>query len=370
MKQTGTLSSIFILTRSLNVGGAERQVSILAQALHKKGYQVTVGVFYSGGVLEQELKKSGVAVYSLHKKGRWDLIAWFYRYVKAIREVNPDVIYSFLTTSNIIALIGQLFVSKPVVWGIRASNMQLDNYDWLARLTGFIEKRFARFANITIFNSKSSLVYHEAIGYRFKKAIVIPNGIDTDFFKPSAESRNHFRKQLGIPQDAVLVGMLARYDPMKDYETYIAAAQMVCEQHKNVYFIAAGQDTDLVVWTGMSGHFRGLGVCNDVSGLLNTLDLLVLSSAFGEGFPNVIGEAMACGVPAIATDVGDARYILSDLGIIIPPRNPEALKEAIIRSLKERPSKEELRQRIKLSFSVALMVDRTVQILEEACGLV
>src|SRR5471030_3224340 len=100
MKHAANLSSIFILIRSLNVGGAERQVSILAQALHKKGYKVTVGVFYSGGALEGQLRQAGVSIYSLDKKGRWDLIGWFRRYLRALREVNPDVVYSFLTTSN------------------------------------------------------------------------------------------------------------------------------------------------------------------------------------------------------------------------------------------------------------------------------
>jgi len=103
-----------------------RQVSVLAKALHNKGYHVTIGVFYSGGALEKDLRQEGVSIYSLDKKGRWDLVGWFKRYLKTIRDVNPDVIYSFLTTSNIVAITGRLFVSKPVVWGIRASYMKLE----------------------------------------------------------------------------------------------------------------------------------------------------------------------------------------------------------------------------------------------------
>ena len=143
MKQEGKLSSVFILIRSLNVGGAERQVSVLAEALHNKGYHVTIGVFYSGGILEEKLRQVGVSIYSLDKKGRWDVVGWFGRYVKAVRDVNPDVIYSFLTTSNIVAITGRLFVRTPFVWGILASNMHLENYDWLAKLTAWIEQKLS-----------------------------------------------------------------------------------------------------------------------------------------------------------------------------------------------------------------------------------
>lgn len=366
MEQQISLKSIFILIRSLNVGGAERQVSVLAKALHARGYKVTVGVFYSGGLLEKDLQEAGVSIYALDKKGRWDLIGWFWRYLKAIRVVNPDAIYSFLSTSNIVAVIGSLFIRKPVVWGIRASHIKYEAYDWLTSFTAWIEKKLSPYARTIIFNAHFSRQYHQALGYNLNNAIVIPNGIDTEVFKPDLE-RGKFviRKQLGIPQDALVVGMLARVDPMKDYETFLAAARVLSSQHKNLYFIAAGSGTDTASWPSLPSHFLGLGVWEDVTGLLNALDIMVLSS-FGEGFPNVVGEAMACGVPTIASDVGDASYIMGDLGICIPPNNTEALIQAIEFLLHHAPSKEAIRNRILTHFSVSQMVNNTIQTLTAA----
>lgn len=355
--------SIFILIRSLGVGGAERQVSVLAKSLHQKGYKVTVGVFYSSGALEKNLREAGVSIYPLDKKGRWDLIGWFWRYLKAIRIVNPDVIYSFLTISNIIATIGRFFIRKPVVWGIRASHINYQDYDWLTSLTAWIEKKLSRYAKTIIFNARFSYHYHQSLGYHLNNAVVIPNGIDTDVFKPDlGESKSTIRTQLGIPHDAFLIGMLARFDPMKDYETFLKAARTLSLKHKNMYFIAAGAGTDTAPWHSLPSRFLCLGVWEDVAGLLNALDIMILSS-FGEGFPNVVGEAMACGIPTIATDVGDAKYIVGDVGISIPPKNVEALIQAIETTLQHPPSKEAIRNRIISHFSVEQMVNQTLQTL-------
>ena len=241
----------------------------------------------------------------------------------------------------------------------------MKKYDWLARLTAWVEKKLSRFVKTIIFNAQFSRIYYGSIGYRLRNAVVIPNGIDTDVFKPSLDSRVATRHQLGIPPDALVVGMLARVDSMKDYETYLTAARALCANYKNLYFIAAGMGTDIASWNSVPTRFLGLGVREDVSGLLNALDIMVLCS-FGEGFPNVIGEAMACGIPTIATDVGDVAYIVDNLGIVIPPKNHEALIQAIKSLLHQTPSKEDLRNRILTNFSVPQMVDQTLHVLSDA----
>lgn len=369
MKSPKKLTSIFILIRSLNVGGAERQVSVLAQALHKLGYKVTVGVFYAGGALERELKDIGVSILPLGKKSRWDLIGWFWGYVRTLRKTNPDVVYSFLTTANIVALIGRLFVRKPVVWGIRASNMNLEAYDWLVRLTSWMEKELSRFVKTIIFNARSSRKYHESLGYYLHRGVVISNGIDTQVFKPDAASRACVREKLGIPQGAFVVGMLARVDPMKDYETYRAAAHSLLPHDENLFFITAGKGTDVASWSPVSPRFLKLGIWDDVPGLMNALDIMVLCSSFGEGFPNVIGEAMSCGVPTITTDVGDAAYVVGHQGLIIPLKNKKALVQAIKTLMDNKLPKDDIRNRIISKFSVSKMVNQTIKTLTEACSL-
>jgi len=368
MKHSNPLS-IFILVRSLSVGGAERQVNILAKTLKERGYKVTVGLFYQGGVWEEDLHKAGISIHLLHKKGRWDIFGWLWRYIKAVQKINPDVIYSFLPPANIVAAIGKFFNRKPVVWGIRASNMNLKKYDWLASLAGWIEQKLSRYANLIIFNAHYSQRYYQSLGYCATHTIVIPNGIDTYFFKPALPvDKIKTRDDLKIPHCAFVIGMLARFDPMKDYETFLAAARNLCAQHQNMYFIAAGAGTDTAPWKDRPSHFLPLGIWQDMPALLGALNVMVLSSAFGEGFPNVVGEAMACGVPAIVTDVGDAATVVGNLGVVIPPKNPSALIQAIEAMQLLSPNPMELRDRILTNFSVTKMVDKTIQALTSVCG--
>lgn len=367
-KKLHSLSSVFILTRSLHVGGAETQICALAEALHQKGYKVTVGLFYAGGLLEKKLSQAGVSIYPLEKKGRWNLIGWFRRYLCALRQTNPDVIYSFLTTSNIVATLGNFFVRIPIVWGIRASNMKLNHYDGLARFIAWIEKKLSPYAQTIIFNAKISYDHHQSLGYHFNKATVIPNGIDTDKFKSLSKSEKSLRRhQLNIPQDAMVVGMFARVDPMKDYETFLSAARTLSSRHPHLYFVIAGKGTDTLSCGNLPSNFLRLGVREDVCEVMNTLDMFVLCSAFGEGFPNVVGEAMACGVPAIVTDVGDSAFIVGDQGMVIPPQNPETLIQAIESFMRQKPSSQDVRHRIVSNFSIPQMVDKTLETLSQAC---
>jgi glycosyltransferase involved in cell wall biosynthesis len=360
------MHKIFILIRSLHAGGAERQVYTLAKALHQRGYFITVGVFYSGGVFEKQLRLEGIPVYDLQKKSRWDVIGWFFRYLKAVKEVRPDVIYSFLTVSNIIAVTGKLFVSIPVVWGIRASNMCLKEYDWLARLSAFIEKKLSIFPSKIIYNANSGLLHCQELGYRTSHCAVIPNGINTEIFKPDIQSVKQTKKSLHIPQSAILVGMVARYDPMKDYETFYKVALSLTINDENIYFIAVGLGTSKAANLKNSERIIVLESWENISEIYNALNILILSSAFGEGFPNVVGEAMACGVPVIATDVGDCAHIIEDCGIVVPVKNPEAIVQAIERILAHPYPAEKIRRRIVDNFSVECMVDKTLTILTSA----
>lgn len=359
---------IFILIRSLNLGGAERQVSVLAEALHAQGRKVTIGVFYSGGILEHQLRAKGINILSLQKKGRWDLIGWFWRYLKTLQQLQPNVIYSFLTTSNIVATIGRLFTNIPVVWGIRASVVNLEHYDWLARLTAWVEKKISIFASTIIFNAHYSREYHQRLGYSLNQAIVIPNGIDTTVFKPNPKAGEKLRLKLGIPKEALVIGMVARFDPMKDYATFLSAARTISKKHPNLYFITAGTGTDTAPWTQLPKNLLRLGDYEDMASLYNALNIMVLCS-FGEGFPNVLGEAMACGIPTISTDVGDAIQILGDYGMIIPPQNPKALEKAIFDLIANPPPAAKIREHIQVHFSVDKMAERTLQTLRQACSL-
>jgi glycosyltransferase involved in cell wall biosynthesis len=355
------------------------QVTILANGLASSGRSVSIIVFYPDGPLFHRLSPE-VKVRCLGKRGRWDLIGFLHRFFQVLYEERPDSLYAFLPVSNLLASLSRLGSRKPkLVWGVRASDVDLARYDWLSRVTYWLERRFSRLPNLIIANSEAGRRYAVSRGFpNSDRFIVIPNGIDVNQFQPEASLRNAVRAEWGIQPRETVVGIVARLDPMKDYPNFLEAAAKLAKYKRGMRFVSVGAGpaqyaavlreqaralglADRMIWAGPRG---------DLPGVYNALDLLVSSSAFGEGFSNVLGEAMACGVPCVATDVGDARRILGDDNVVVPPWNPEALAACII-ALLERMRLEGpivcamARQRAIENFSVGLMVERTKAALEK-----
>jgi glycosyltransferase involved in cell wall biosynthesis len=365
---------ILFLIRTLQYAGAERQLVTLARGLRQRGHAVTVAVFYAGGPLEEELRKIGVPVRSIQKRGRWDMLGFLWRLIKLVRRESPDVLHGYLSISNIVtALIGIVFPRIRVVWGIRSSNMQLDEYDWLTRVSYRIESQLSRLADLIIANSYAGLRYAVSKGFAGEKLIVIQNGIDTDLFRPDPRARQRLRAEWGINEDQVLIGMVARVDPMKDHATFLQSAALLAKEDKRFVFACVGRSREsekqklvaLSKQLGLAGRLIWSDARADMPAVYSALDLLV-SSSFGEGFSNVIAEAMACDVPCVATDVGDSAIIVGTKGEVIPPRDAGAMKAAITKCVrKSRVSSEQQprRQQIIDRFSVMALEARTEEAL-------
>jgi glycosyltransferase involved in cell wall biosynthesis len=185
--------------------------------------------------------------------------------------------------------------------------------------------------------AQQALDYYANLGYARRKMTVIPNGFDLDVFQRNASARERIRADLGVRHDEFLVGIVGRLHPMKDHRSFVTAAGLVYRKLTNVKFVLAGEGLDsgnreLQAWVrdaGITNASVCLGLRDDVAELYSALDLSVLSSISGEGFPNVLGEAMACEVPCVATDVGESRLIIGDAGRIVAPSDPTALATAI-----------------------------------------
>ncbi|MEW6248474.1 MAG: glycosyltransferase [Nitrospirota bacterium] len=206
---------------------------------------------------------------------------------------------------------------------------------------------------------------------------MIPNGFDLERFQPNQAVRERIRKDLGIASSVVLIGHVARVDPMKDHDSFLAAAEIVVGHRSDVEYLLVGKDTETLtpklMGMKLKNHAHILGLRKDIDQLLPALDVLCLSSAFGEGFPNVQGEAMACGVPCVVTDVGDAAVIVGETGLVAPPRNPESLCKAWCVALawtaQERAARgRRARERIAAQFTVDRMVEMTLRELERVAG--
>ena len=368
---------VAFLIRSLEVGGAERQLAYLAIGLKDKGMSVSVGVFYRGGALEELLNSGGVTIEYLDKKGRWDLIGFFKRTTKWIRRENPDVLHGYLIGANIVTILMKPFFQKlHIVWGVRASNMLLENYDKLARFSFRLSVLLSRFTDLIIVNSNSGYDYHLANGYPSDRMVVIPNGIDTNLFSPDSSARKRQRVAWGIDEGIYLVGVVGRLDPMKDHRAFLQAASKVLSKRNDVLFVCVGNGSikyleDLQQYSeelGISANIRWEPGHVNIENVYNALDVLVSTSAFGEGFSNTLAEAMSCGVRCVATDVGDARRVLLDTGIVVPPGDSSAVAEGILAILdcdehENSKFKKMAIDHIRRSYSIDRLVTNTLNVI-------
>lgn len=374
----GVVKIVFLI-RSLNYGGAERQLVALAKGLHQRGHIVVVTVFYPQGPLEQGLHDTGVPVRVLEKGGRWDVFGWFVRLVRLLQREQPDLLQSYLVVPNLLTLLLKpLFPRIKMVWGVRASNMDLRHYDWLATATFTLSRWTAHWADLIIANSKAGMRYHHGRGYPAEKMLVVPNGIDMQRFCPDLQARYDVRTAWGVTEHETLIGLVGRLDPMKDHSTFLQAASLLIKQRKDLRFVCVGDGPSrygqrlrsLGSQLGLNGFLIWTAARPDMPAVYNALDIATTSSAFGEGFPNVIGEAMACGVPCVVTDVGDSSFIVSDRGRVVPPRNPQRLAGAWNQLLEMPPgARKELgaaaRSRIEEYFNLPLIVTRYENIYQD-----
>jgi glycosyltransferase involved in cell wall biosynthesis len=371
---------VLFLARSLRMGGAERQMVALARGLRRAGHDVGVAVFYAGGEFEAELRHDGVPVYDLEKGGRWDTIPFLIGLARLVRRERPDVLHSYLDSPNIVAAaVKRLFPRVKVVWGMRSSKDDFRSYDWLHGVGDRVERLASPLADAIISNSEAARRRALAVGYRSRAFFVVPNGIDCESFRADPAGRERLRGEWGVAPAQQLVGMVARLDPLKDHPNFLRAAAIVAAARDDVRFVCIGGGgggadyrarlETLASDLGLTGRLTWTGERRATRAEYSAFDLAVLSSSHGEGFPNVVAEAMACGRPVVCTDSGDVGAIVGDTGLVVPARDPAALGRAILELLaRVRASGDELatraRARIEADYSVDSLVRRTAQALE------
>jgi glycosyltransferase involved in cell wall biosynthesis len=364
---------VAFLIRSLDCGGTERQVVALAKAIDKGSFEITIVSFYSGGSLEKELETSGVRLISLNKGGRWDLPGFLSRFARCLRLLRPDVIHGYLDIPNLLALSAKfLSPSTQIIWGARASDINLRHYDWLRRLSFRLERIFSRFADCIIVNSNAGRRYLLSKGFPARKLRVVFNGIDTELFQPGREARAKVRMELGVSEDMLLVGLVGRLDPIKDHYTFLRAASLLRKERRNLRFVCVGSGPEsyarklyqLADQLSLNEEVIWIGTRSDMTALYNALDINV-STSESESFSNVIGEAMACAVPCVVTDVGDSALIVGDTGIVVPPQDPEALRAGLISCLQGDRSEmgKRARLRIQENWSVQRLAEQTESVI-------
>ncbi len=368
------MTKIAHLITGLDSGGAEhmlcRLVCQLSDAGEDKATHLVVSMMDEGG-RGPELKRAGISLTCLGmRRGRPSLGA-FLRLWRLLRREKPDVLQTWLYHADLMGfLAGRLAGVRRISWNLRCSDMDMNRYSWLSRSVLRLLAYFSNGIDSVICNSDAGRRTHENLGYRPRRWDLIPNGFDLEKFRPDATSRIGFRADNGIEEPALVVGMVARLDPMKDHPVFLDAMAEVAREFPEVVTVLAGQGceeggalTHQIATRKQFGRVLLLGRRDDMAEIFPALDVLVLPSAFGEGFPNVIGEAMACGVPVVATEVGACREIVGDTGKIVPPGDAKVLAKGLKEILAMSPGERagmgsEARARIERLYALSDIADR------------
>lgn len=356
----------------LNTGGAEMMLYKLLSAIDREVFEAEVVSLMDIGPVGQKIRALGVPVRALGmSRGRPSLLA-LYGLARHIRQRSPRVIQTWMYHADLAGGIAARLAGRyPVVWGIRRSNLEpgvnRPGTIWTARACARISRRVPE---RIVCCSEASRREHTGMGYDPGRMVVIPNGFDNTNFHPDPGARLSVRRELGIPGEALLIGLVGRFYPQKDHGNFIRAAALLNADFPEVHFLLCGDGVTRdnkelahrVEDAGIAGRCHLLGRREDMPRLTAALDI-ASSSSYSEGFPNVIGEAMACGVPCAVTDAGDSALIVGDTGLVVPPRRPEALAGAWRRLIGLGPEgREQLglaaRRRVGDYFSLPAVVKR------------
>ena len=381
---TGPVLVTHIIT-DITTGGAEIMLVKLLSHIDRERFASRVISLTNGGPIGERLEGLGIPVQALGmnnplfvgmRPGFPDPGAVL-RLAGWLRGNPPDLVQTWMYHADLVGGIAARLAGRaPVIWGIRNSNLDVlhsrRSTRWTMKVCAHLSKKIpARIVSC----SETARRIHVNLGYAADRMLVIPNGFDLDLFRPDPQGRASLRQELGLSPEARLVGLVARFDPQKDHQTFIQAAAEVSARYTGVEFLLCGDgitwaNAKLAGWIeerGLRDCFHLLGRREDIPRLSAALDVVCSSSAYGEAFPNVLGEAMACGVPCVATDVGDSAYIIGNTGKVVPPNDPQALAGAVVELL-ELPANrrhelgEDARRRMQKNFDIRAVVNRYEQL--------
>lgn len=374
--------SVLCLITALTGGGAEMMLYRLMSRLNRTKFNAQVVSMIGLGPVGEKIRALGIPVRSLEMSQGLPNPLAVLRLVRWLRCDKPDVIQTWMYHADLLGgLAARLAGGIPVSWGIRHSDLSLEGNRRLTLLTVKACAPISRWLPTKIVCcSEASRQVHSAVGYAAEKMIVIPNGIDPELFRPNPKARGTIRRTLGIADEAPVIGMVGRFHPQKDHYNFVQAAQYLSRSMPDVRFLLCGEDVtweneELVKWINDAGiHERVflLGKRDDIPELTAAFDIASLSS-MGEGFPNVVVEAMACGVPCVVTDVGESARIVGDVGVSVPRRDPQALANAWLKVLTmDGDDRKRLglsaRERVIQHYSLTQIVSRYERLFEELAG--
>jgi glycosyltransferase involved in cell wall biosynthesis len=329
------------------------------------------------GSLGSKLLKEGIEVYTFGMYGLLDLPFAFFQLRKLLVELKPNIVQTWLYHADFIGGLAAYSAGiRNIIWGIRTTDVSSGSVVVrilrliCGKLSGLIPKAI-------ICGAEASRQSHILVGYKREKLLVVPNGYNFDCLEGSKKQRNTLRAELGIMQDELILGSVGRFHLDKDHKFFIRVAGILAAKHPKLRFLMIGRDIDLINekllgWINDSGfkeRFILLGERMDMPRYMAAMDIFCLHSKT-EGFPNVLAEAMVMGLPCIATDVGDAAFLMSDTGRVVPGGDFLNMEMAISCLLNlDQVARQNLGKRaeirIRSEFSISSAQERVEQIYQD-----
>ncbi|MBV7298638.1 glycosyltransferase [Enterovibrio paralichthyis] len=322
----------------LGVGGAEtmlyKLLSELSQDSHSDHLVISM---MKPGPYKEKINALGIKVISLEMNSAKSIPAAVIKLIKAVKQIKPDVVQGWMYHGNLFASISKLVLPKHVklIWNVRHSlydfSKETRSTKWLIKFSA----KISGFCDGILYNSSISRDQHELAGFAKTHGKVIPNGFDTEHFKPDSVRRERIRAELNLPDDTIVIAHVGRFHPAKNHLGFIKAVVPVLQQKSNVAVVMVGLNVDesneqiaTLVPDAVKSQLHLMGLRNDIPDIMSASDFLVMSSDT-EGFPNVIGEAMSSGLPVVSTDAGESRIVVGDAGIVVPIGDMEALTQGM-----------------------------------------
>ncbi|HLQ82381.1 MAG TPA: glycosyltransferase [Pseudogracilibacillus sp.] len=344
----------------LNIGGAEKMLYKLLQNMNEKNYKIEVIVLQDKGFYGPKIEELGIKVHEIKMKNIPRV-----KDIMKIRKLikNADVVQSWMYHADLINYLATRFLKKKVIWGIRRTNLNKKENKKSTLLIAKLNALLSRRANLVISCSIAAKKTHINFGYSENKVIVIPNGFEMDKIYKDIVARSEIRDEMEIENKQVILS-IGRWNIAKDHKNLIHAYKKV--ENTNTHLVLIGpniteDNVELIeiIKESKIKNYSLLGPQSNINDYLSAADIYV-SSSKSEGFPNVIGEAMACELPCVVTDAGDSEYIVGDVGITVPIENSEELAKGIeeMLSLTNEERKKlgkKSRKRIKDNFDIEVV---------------
>jgi glycosyltransferase involved in cell wall biosynthesis len=315
----------------LGSGGAEIALCRLLESLRPPDYEHAVIALGGEAALSARVAESA----TLHHLGMHPGLAGprdVMRLRQMLRQEAADMVHAWMYHAHLLTSLAVWGERAPHLWSVHHSLTDVATDKRMTRVVIRLNALFSSRPQRILYASRVSASQHETYGFNKARTAVIPNGYDTEVFAPDPEARALMRAELELAADALVVGMVARVHPTKDHDNFLHAAASFLGSHPNAVFVLVGDGASVdnpeltaqIEAAGLREHVRLLGQRTDIPAINAAFDIATLSSR-GEAFPNAVAEAMACGVPCVATNVGDVPEIVADTGRVVPPRNPAAL---------------------------------------------